>query len=239
MKVSVIGCSTCWTDRPTSSYCINDNTLVDCGEGTMKFYKLAGVDFLSINKIFLTHFHADHTLNLIQYLCQYANYSPVEKRKTVTIYGPSGLKKYLDCIKAISIDCVDLVWEDYFNIVEIDDFAREFDFGNLKVKPYKFTHGKIENIGYVFKDEKCSVGFSGDLNFQESIEKFLKECDNVFLECCAMKSSAYHLGYDKYIEFQNQMPDKKFFATHCVDDVYNREKELNITCAKYGQTYNF
>ena len=45
MKVSVIGCSTAWTDRPCSSYCINDTILVDCGEGTFKYYAQAQVDY--------------------------------------------------------------------------------------------------------------------------------------------------------------------------------------------------
>ena len=48
MQVKVIGCSNAWTDRPTSSYCINENILVDCGEGTFKYYQKAKVDYIKI-----------------------------------------------------------------------------------------------------------------------------------------------------------------------------------------------
>ena len=131
MKVSIIGCSTCWTDRPTSSYCVNDTLLIDCGEGTMKYYKQAGVDFFNIKNILITHFHVDHTVNLIQYLSQYAFYSDASKRKSVTIYGPKGLKVYLDKLKRISLDLENLNWEDYFNLVEIDSFKTGFKVGDL------------------------------------------------------------------------------------------------------------
>ena len=238
MKVSIIGCSTCWTDRPTSSYCVNDTLLIDCGEGTMKYYKQAGVDFLNIKNILITHFHVDHTVNLIQYLSQYAFYSDESKCKSVTIYGPKGLKVYLDKLKRISLDLENLNWEDYFNLVEIDSFKTSFKVGDLNITPYPFNHGMLKEIAYIVDDGKTKVGFSGDLNFQDGIIEFLNNCNNAFLICCNMKSTNAHLGYDKYIEIQNQVTTN-LYAVHCVDAVYNNEKSLGITCAKHGTIMYF
>ena len=70
MQVTVIGCSTCWTNKPVSSYCINGNILVDCGEGTTKHYKKSGVDFFEIKHIFITHFHTDHFTGLSAHISQ-------------------------------------------------------------------------------------------------------------------------------------------------------------------------
>ncbi len=62
-----------------------DVLLFDCGEGTQKQLMKAGISFMQIKKIFITHWHADHFAGLIP-LIQTMN---LEKRTTpLTIYGP-------------------------------------------------------------------------------------------------------------------------------------------------------
>lgn len=59
--------------------------LWDCGEGTQKQLMTAGLNFMKINRIFITHWHADHWAGLIG-LMQTMN---LEKRKrSLEIYGP-------------------------------------------------------------------------------------------------------------------------------------------------------
>jgi ribonuclease Z len=66
-------------------YYKRDVLLFDCGEGTQKQLMKAGISFMDINKIFITHWHADHFAGLIP-LLQTMN---LEKRKTeLTIFGP-------------------------------------------------------------------------------------------------------------------------------------------------------
>ncbi len=59
--------------------------LFDCGEGTQKQMMIAGVSFMKVGNIFITHWHADHWAGLIG-LMQTMN---LEKRKEpLYIYGP-------------------------------------------------------------------------------------------------------------------------------------------------------
>jgi ribonuclease Z len=59
--------------------------LFDCGEGAQKRLMKSGISFMDIDKIFLTHWHADHFAGLIP-LIQTMN---LEKReKPLTIFGP-------------------------------------------------------------------------------------------------------------------------------------------------------
>lgn len=240
MNVKVIGCSTCWTDRPASSYCVNNTTLVDCGEGTLKYYKQAKVDFLEIKNIFITHLHGDHIFALYNYLSQHITYNPIEKRKSLTIYGPVGLK---DAIQAMlnhfapEVRSYDV--EDYVNIVEIEDFSKVIEIDDMKVQLVKLKHGQLQNIAYVFNDGLVSVGFSGDCTYNEGVEQFVSLCDAAFLECCSEKTSENHLGYDDYIKICKTNPEKKFYAIHCVDRIYNNAQELGITVAVAGQELNF
>lgn len=66
-------------------YYRKDTLLFDCGEGTQKQLMNAGVSFMGIDKIFITHWHADHFAGLIP-LLQTMN---LERRKSeLTIFAP-------------------------------------------------------------------------------------------------------------------------------------------------------
>ena len=70
----------------------NEGILVDCGEGTQRQLRIAGIRPGKITKLLITHWHGDHVLGipgLIQNLAAH-NYT-----KTLEIYGPKGSKKYL------------------------------------------------------------------------------------------------------------------------------------------------
>ena len=109
----------------------------------------------------------------------------------------------------------------------------------LKITPFKLKHGSLIDIGYIFDDSLTSVGFSGDCINTKNLEKFVKKPQNLFLECCGMETNRSHLGYNDYIKFTKKYPDKKFFAIHCVDEVYKNYKKLHIELAKESKTYHF
>ena len=75
-----------------------NNILVDCGEGTQRQLKIAGISASKINKILITHWHGDHVLGLpglIQTL------AASDYEKTLEIYGPKGTKdKFKHMFKA-------------------------------------------------------------------------------------------------------------------------------------------
>ena len=66
-----------------------DTLLFDCGEGTQKQLMLSGISFMQINKIFITHWHADHFAGLIPLIQTMS----LEKRKNeLKIFGPEAEK---------------------------------------------------------------------------------------------------------------------------------------------------
>ena len=70
-------------------YYKKDTLLFDCGEGTQKQLMKAGISFMDISNIFITHWHADHFAGLIP-LLQTMN---LEKRKDeLTIFAPEANK---------------------------------------------------------------------------------------------------------------------------------------------------
>jgi len=79
-----------------------DSLLFDCGEGTQRQMKIAGIDINRISKIFLTHWHGDHVLGLpgLVQTMGAQNYD-----KTLHIYGPKGSKQHFEhLLKAFEFD---------------------------------------------------------------------------------------------------------------------------------------
>lgn len=69
-----------------------ENILIDCGEGTQRQFRKAKLNPCKINRILITHWHADHVLGipgLIKTLAL-SGY-----KKTLHIYGPKGTKSFM------------------------------------------------------------------------------------------------------------------------------------------------
>ena len=75
-----------------------ERMLFDCGEGTQRQMMCARSGFMDVDSIFLTHFHADHTLGipgLIQTMGFQGRTEPLH------IYGPKFVREYCDVLNAL------------------------------------------------------------------------------------------------------------------------------------------
>ncbi len=75
---------------------LNHSLLFDCGEGTQRQMVLAGISPFKVEKIFITHLHADHVLGLAG-LIQTMNF--LGREKPLEVYGPDKIKKYVRFFK--------------------------------------------------------------------------------------------------------------------------------------------
>ena len=69
----------------------SEGILVDCGEGTQRQLKIAGIRLTKITKILISHWHGDHVFGLPGII---STLGASEYNKTLKIYGPIGTKKH-------------------------------------------------------------------------------------------------------------------------------------------------
>jgi ribonuclease Z len=74
-----------------------EHLLFDCGEGTQR-QLVRSVGLADIDRIFITHFHADHWLGLPGMLKSFALR---ERERPLTIYGPRGLKELMGAVRFV------------------------------------------------------------------------------------------------------------------------------------------
>jgi len=121
-----------------------ERILFDCGEGTQRRIMMDKLGIMKINRIFISHWHADHfsgLLGLIQTM-------EMEGRKhPLYIYGPPRTEEFTDRVLDTGYfnRNYDIFVED---IIEGDEIVGE----GYTVKPFEVDHG-INAFGYVFQEK--------------------------------------------------------------------------------------
>ena len=112
----------------------DENILVDCGEGTQRQFRKAGINPGKITKMLITHWHGDHVLGIpgILQTLAFSDY-----KKTLEIYGPVGTKKYIKQMMKTFVFSGKL----NFKIFEINKNGRFFDKREFFLEAQEMTHG--------------------------------------------------------------------------------------------------
>jgi ribonuclease Z len=131
--------------------------LWDCGEGTQRQLMNAGLNFMKISRIFITHWHADHWAGLIG-LMQTMN---LEKRKrALEIYGPEA-ERFVG-------DILDLdYWGPRFRVI-----GRDVPFeGNEPTQILKEDKFKVYSIPVEHTVPSVAYAFQEDDSWNVDIKK--------------------------------------------------------------------
>ncbi len=122
--------------------------LFDCGQGAQKQLMKSGVSFMDVDKIFITHWHADHFAGLIP-LIQTMN---LEKReKPLTIFGPEAERFVSDILDLgyfglrFPVKAVNVLFEGG-EITKIDE-GEDYE---ILSTPVLHT---VPTVGYCFKEK--------------------------------------------------------------------------------------
>lgn len=150
MEITFLG-TTCMVptkDRNHSAVFLKyegDGILIDCGEGTQRQLKIAGIKITEVTKILISHWHGDHVLGipgLIQSL------GASEYSGQLEIYGPSGTMNFMEnMLKAFVFDNkVDFV------VKEIEKDGILIDSKKYQIEAYLLDHG-ITTYGFRFVEK--------------------------------------------------------------------------------------
>lgn len=100
MKITFLGTSCMMPTKERNPSAVflefkSDGVLFDCGEGTQRQMKIAGISLAKVTKICISHWHGDHVLGLPGLLLTVAS---LELNKSVNVYGPPGSKKAINTL---------------------------------------------------------------------------------------------------------------------------------------------
>jgi ribonuclease Z len=119
--------------------------LFDCGEGTQRQMRIAGLNFMSIDNIYITHLHGDHFLGLGG-LMQSMDF--LERERPFTIFGPAGTKETMEMMLSLGTFRLDHL---EVNVNEVSG-GRVYRGGRYEVSCSKTQHTR-NSLAYCFTED--------------------------------------------------------------------------------------
>ena len=116
-----------------------EGILFDCGEGTQRQFKIAGISLTKVTKILISRWHGDHVLGLPGLM---QTLSSMDYAGRLEIYGPIGTKKRME--KMFEAFVFDKRLD--FDVKEVKN-GIFFENSEFQLEAYPLEHG-IETLGY-------------------------------------------------------------------------------------------
>ena len=132
----------------------NTSYLIDCGEGTQMRMSEYHIKRSKISQIFISHLHGDHIFGLPGLLTTYALQG---READLTIYGPTGIKKYVETILEVSES--HLSYKLHIEEITPTDHKKIFEDEHLLVYSFPLQH-RIATSGYKFLEKRSKINLN-------------------------------------------------------------------------------
>ena len=220
----------------------NDTLLFDCGPGTgMKLMKV-GISPAAISRIFLTHLHIDHTLELPSLIF---GSCLLGRKERIHLYGPPSTREFYELL--------------FQNLYPFEGATiRRIRKGEFEVLPYESTEGlvcesdnyrvlaaSVEHgppaIAYRIETREGTVAISGDTRPSKALVQLARGVDILIHECSFpddMIETARITGHatpSEIGEVASEAAAGKVVLTHISPPWKGREKEMiNGVQSRFG-----
>ncbi|MCH8029702.1 MAG: ribonuclease Z [Candidatus Dadabacteria bacterium] len=215
MKLIILGSGTCipHPTRCSSGYALllpGSKLLLDCGAGSTWKLERAGIDYLDIDHIFITHFHPDHTADLIPFLFATRYTDRPQRTKPLTVWGPRGMEKLFSAFKQAYDGWIE---PEGLEVREIGEGKREFT--DFKIETSNTAHTE-NSLAYRVESEAKSLVYTGDTDYAEEVVGLARNADLLLIECSHPEELKMkgHLSPLEVARIANESKAKKVLLTH-------------------------
>ncbi len=184
MRVTILGAGTAVPAKyhsPAGMYVqvAGEHLLLDAGPGTLQRLAAAGAPWRRLNRIFLTHFHIDHCLDLVSIL--FALRIPdVRRQAPLFVYGPPGLKQLYGRLNAAFHGGIS---PRGFRLVLREVADTVIRLPGYQARSYRMRHGATKAVGYRLTAAGTSLAYSGDTDVCANVIELGRDADTLILEC--------------------------------------------------------
>jgi ribonuclease BN (tRNA processing enzyme) len=184
MIFTVIGSGTALPSRERGSPCHHlrvgsDQVVFDLGSGSVRQLWKRGVDVRDVTVLALSHFHPDHTADLVPLLFALRN-PEFARPGRLKLLGPRGLKEYFGSLEKIFADWIH---PPALALTIEETTAAPFEFGDWRVEVALTGHTADSVAFRVESSEGSSVVYGGDSSFSESVIELAQGASLLVLEC--------------------------------------------------------
>jgi len=156
-----------------------EHLLLDAGAGTLQRLAALGAPWQQLDRVFLTHFHIDHCLDLASILFAY-RLPQLKRRKPLAVYGPPGLRRLYRQLNAAFRGWLT---PRGFRLILTELQTSHLRFKGYTVQTRRMKHYATNAIGYRLTSAGKSLAYSGDTDVCRGVVELGRDADALILEC--------------------------------------------------------
>ena len=229
MEITVVGSGTVVPRLTRRQSCvvvrIGDETLIfDLGSGAVRGMLHAGLDPFNVDHIFFTHFHPDHTVDVVPLLFA-INYGSKEKRnRPLHITGPEPFEDFWTSIKDVWGEW--MIGDYHTEISELPHVCSSpLDLPGCRLTWAPAEH-RPESIAYRLEAGGKAFVYTGDTEYSESVVNLARDTNTLLIECSFPDGSPIpgHLTPSSVARIASEAGVERVVLTH----VYPAADELDL-----------
>jgi ribonuclease BN (tRNA processing enzyme) len=220
-SITIIGSGTCVPSLERSACSVliqdgNQKVLLDCGPGTMRRLLEAGVSIFDLTYLCFSHFHPDHTGELVPFLFATKYPDASQRKKPLTIVAGQGLRAFYDGLRAVYGPWIELP-SDLLQIKELPtDKPAAVTMEHFTLQSTPVQHNP-ESIAFRFNSpDGKTIVYSGDTDFSENLIDLASGADVLICECAFPDAAKVpgHLSPSVAGEIAQRANVKQLVLTH-------------------------
>ena len=233
--LTILGSGTCVPSLERSSCSImlevgSTKLLFDSGPGTMRRLLRANTTIFEVDYIFYSHFHPDHSAELVPLLFATKYPDTSRRQTTLTIVAGIGFEEFFAGLKSVYGKWIELD-PGLVDIIQMDsqspDSRRLNDF---TVRSAPVEHNP-ESIAYrITSSGRHSVVYSGDTDYSENLIALSKDADVLICESAVPDDFRVkgHLTPSLAGDIATRAGVKKLILTHFYPECDNADIEFEV-----------
>jgi ribonuclease BN (tRNA processing enzyme) len=228
ITVTILGSGTCVPSLQRSSCSVllqidKTRLLFDSGPGTMRRLLEAGSTIFDLNYIFFSHFHPDHTGELVPLIFATKYPDGNRRQSPLTITAGRGFADFFAGLRTVYGKWIELT-PGMLDFVEMDNTSRDFiNFRGFRVESIPVEHNP-ESIAYrITSTDGSTVVYSGDTDYSDNLIELARGADLLICESAQPDSRHVkgHLTPSLAGEMATRAGVRKLVLTHFYPDCEN------------------
>ena len=162
--------------------------LMDCGSGAVGRMADLGIPWQDITHLAITHFHADHVVDIptLLYAWRYGQLPP--RSRGITIIGPTGTLRILSSFAGVfGAGLLELGFP--ISVHELAPGSRIEIADDMALESLKVPHTD-ESVAYSIEHGGRRIVYTGDTGPDEALGRWAHGCDVLLAECSLPESMA-------------------------------------------------
>ncbi|CAN5880523.1 MBL fold metallo-hydrolase [soil metagenome] len=229
MEITVVGSGTVAPRISRRQSCVvvrtDEETLVfDLGSGAVRGMLHAGLDPFAVDRIFFTHFHPDHTVDVVPLLFA-MNYGSDEPRtRPLYVAGPEPFEGFWGKILNVWGE-----WMEGKYRLDVSELPHEcpapVDLSGCRISWAPAEH-RPESIAYRLEADGQAFVYTGDTEYSESVVELARDAHTMLIECAFPDENPVpgHLTPESVARMASEAGVQRVVLTH----IYPAVDELDL-----------